>query len=153
MRYEPTAYDLGITDNPEADTDPEIKAEIEAFQPHAGHGLPAEVGNIIGQWARQENARDADPVIGCDELGEYHPSDDPLTDPVNRQIFEEDTDRRLAQRDLAYTSLMDAAASMRDPASRPGLYELDARLDGGHLAAARQVIADARPGVELEAGS
>jgi hypothetical protein len=97
--------------------------------------------------------RAADPVLGCDELGEYHVSDDPLTDPVNRQIFEEDTDRRLAQRDIADKSLMDAAGSMRHRAPGSGLYELHARLDGGHLAAARQVIADTRPGAEMEAGS
>jgi hypothetical protein len=95
----------------------------------------------------------ANAVLGCDELGEYRASDDLLTDPVNRQLFEEGTDRRLAQRDIADTSLMDAAASMSYRAPGSGLYELHARLDGGHLAAARQVIADARPGVELEAGS
>lgn len=60
MRYEPTAYDLGITDDPERDPDPDTRAEIDAFQPHAGQGLPAEVGNIIGEWARQQNAQAAD---------------------------------------------------------------------------------------------
>jgi predicted GIY-YIG superfamily endonuclease len=97
--------------------------------------------------------RAADPVLGRDDLGEYRASDDPLNDQANRQIFEEDADRRLAQRDIADRSLIDAAAAMRYPAPGSGLYELHARLDGGHLGAARQVIADTRPGVELEAGS
>ncbi len=57
----------------------------------------------------------ANTVLGCDELGEYYANDDLLNDPVNRQIFEEDTDRRLAQRDIAGKSLMDAAAAMRSP--------------------------------------
>ncbi len=101
--------------------------------------------------AQQRDA--ASNVLGCDELGEYYANDDLLNDPVNRQIFEEDTDRRLAQRDIADTSLMDAAAALWYLRTQPGLYELHACLDGGHLAAARQVIADARPGVEMEAGS
>jgi hypothetical protein len=95
---------------------------------------------------------DTGPVIGCDELGEIRASDDPSRDPVNRELFEQDMDRRLAERDVADRSLMDAAAAMRYPRAEPGLYELHARLGDGHLDAARQLIADGRAGGELEAG-
>jgi hypothetical protein len=92
----------------------------------------------------------ADTVLACDELGEYYATDDPLNDPVNRQIFEEDMDRRLEQQDIADKSLMDTAAAMRSPRPKPGLYQLHACLDDSHLDVARQLIADAQP--QAEAG-
>jgi predicted GIY-YIG superfamily endonuclease len=111
----------------------------------------AEAQSAAAKRTGPQTDRVADPVLGCDELGEYHASDDPLTDPANRQIFEEDTDRRLASRDVADRSLMEAAAAMRYSRPQPGLYELHACLDDGHLHAARCLIADAAADAQPEA--
>lgn len=69
---------------------------------------------------------------------------------IEQQIADEMADRELARRDIADRSLMDVAAAMRYSRPKPGLYQLHARLDDGHLAAARQLITDAQP--EAEAG-
>jgi hypothetical protein len=66
------------------------------YVPDTSRGVSPEVANIIGDWARQQNAPDpyAEPVPG------------------------------------------------REAAPRPGLYDLHAGLDDGHLNAARELIAD-----------
>jgi predicted GIY-YIG superfamily endonuclease len=136
--YETLASGIRRPAEPTADFLARVKADAQAAE---------------AKQAGPQADRVADPVLGCDELGEYYARDDLLTDPANRQLFEEDADRRLAQRDIADRSLMDAVASIRYPVPGSGLYQLHARLDGGHLAAARQAIAAARPGMEMEAGS
>ena len=67
---------------------------------------------------------------------------------IEQQITDELIDQAFARRDVADRSLMDAAAAMRYSRAELGLHELHARLDDGHLDAARRLIADA---VEPEA--
>jgi hypothetical protein len=69
---------------------------------------------------------------------------------IEQQIADEMTDRELARRDIADRSLMDAAAAMRYSWPTPGLYDLHASLDSGHLNAARQVIADTAASAQPE---
>ncbi len=70
---------------------------------------------------------------------------------IEQQITAELMDQAFARRDVADRSLMDAAAAMRYSRAELGLYELHARLDDGHLQAARQLIADAGADAQPEA--
>ncbi len=61
---------------PDSDADPWVAPD---YVPDTSRGLPAEVGNVIGEWARQQNARAAEP--GPEGPSADGPADDPWAQP------------------------------------------------------------------------
>jgi len=111
---------------------------------------PLPTGSSCGH-RRSQRQKGRHEVAAPGNPAKKEPTDKMNDVEIERQITDELTDQELARRDVADRSLIDAAAGMRYSRPSPGLYDLHACLDDGHLNAARQLIAETHADAQPEA--